>query len=116
MTKLFHGIDKSSGTASIEADDELRPPDLRSLALMRRLRERRLQRKASGAAPEPRQAPDVAFARATEGTPAEVPFRGEMEQAFGEDFSTVKAHIAQPEPMSAIGARAAAAGEHVAFA
>lgn len=46
----------------------------------------------------------------------DVPYRGQMERAFGQDFSSVRAKTGQPNAMSAIGASAAARGEHVAFA
>jgi Domain of unknown function (DUF4157) len=47
---------------------------------------------------------------------AEVPHRQEMEQRFGENFSSVHVHAGESEAMSAMGARAAAEGDHVAFA
>jgi hypothetical protein len=46
----------------------------------------------------------------------EVPHRSEMEQRFGQDFSSVKANTGESETMGAMGARAAAEGDHVAFA
>jgi hypothetical protein len=46
----------------------------------------------------------------------QVPFRAEMEAAFGQDFSRVEATRGAPEALGALGARAAAAGENVAFA
>src|SRR5688572_1676489 len=59
--------------------------------------------------------PEAAFDEATSGSPGEVPFRAEMETAFSEDFSGVKAYVGRAEPLEAIGAAAAAHGERVAF-
>ncbi len=56
------------------------------------------------------------FAGATSGPGQPVPFRDEMERAFGEDFSSVKAHLGQREAMSRIGAQAATQGDSIAFA
>jgi hypothetical protein len=56
------------------------------------------------------------FEEATANTDArEVPYREEMERAFGEDFSKVDAHVGAGETLDAMGARAAAMGEKVAF-
>lgn len=46
----------------------------------------------------------------------EVPYRAEMEQAFGRDFSFVSAYTGKPAEMDAIGAQAAAHGSSIAFA
>ncbi|MEO7732191.1 MAG: DUF4157 domain-containing protein, partial [Kofleriaceae bacterium] len=73
-------------------------------------------RKASGA---PAAAePGAAFSHATSSAPSQVPFRGEMESAFGQSFGDVQAHVGGAETaegLSAIGARAAAHGNSVAF-
>jgi hypothetical protein len=45
-----------------------------------------------------------------------VPYRAEMESAFGQDFSGVKAQTGAHAEMQGIGARAAAQGDNVAFA
>lgn len=46
----------------------------------------------------------------------EVPHRAQMESAFGQDFSSVRAETGQADAMGRIGASAAAHGENVAFA
>ena len=56
------------------------------------------------------------FSEAESATDArEVPYRAEMEQAFGHDFSNVDAHLGAREALDPMGARAAAMGEKVAF-
>lgn len=45
----------------------------------------------------------------------DVPHRAQMERAFRQDFSSVRAEIGQSDAMTAIGATAAARGESVAF-
>jgi hypothetical protein len=45
-----------------------------------------------------------------------VPHRSEMEQRFGESFSSVQVHTGESEAMAQMGARAAAEGDHIAFA
>ena len=62
--------------------------------------------------------PGAAFAHATSGGSSQVPFRGEMEAAFGHSFGNVRAHLGGSETgdgLSALGARAAAHGDAVAF-
>lgn len=59
-----------------------------------------------------------AFRMATSGAASEVPYRATMERAFGEDFSNVRAHLggsAAQGGLNALGARAAAQGNSVAF-
>lgn len=59
-----------------------------------------------------------AFAMATAGRPGALPFRQEMESAFGRDFSRVETHLGTPQAqagLSALEARAAARGNAVAF-
>jgi len=56
------------------------------------------------------------FAAATSGGGGSVPFKGQMESAFGQDFSGVSSHTGQAGPMKALGANAAARGDTVAFA
>ena len=60
-----------------------------------------------------------AFAGATSGTPSSLPHLARMEQAFGQSFAGVRAHVGTPEARSGLrglGARAAAFGQSVAFA
>ena len=45
-----------------------------------------------------------------------MPYRAAMERSFGQDFSGVQAHLGRSSEMAALGAHAAAQGEHVAFA
>jgi hypothetical protein len=59
--------------------------------------------------------PDSAFAAATAGTASEVPHRAEMQQRFGADFSSVRAHLGQAEALGALGAEAATRQETIAF-
>lgn len=62
--------------------------------------------------------PGAAFTHATSGASSQVPFRGEMEAAFGHSFGGVRAHLggsAAGDGLSALGARAAAHGDAVAF-
>lgn len=74
---------------------------------------RLIQRLADGsAAGEPAHV----FASATRGAARDVPFRNEMEHAFRTDFSSVRAHVARPTEMAALGAHAATVGEDVVFA
>ena len=56
------------------------------------------------------------FQKAAQGAGDEVPFRAEMEIAFGTDFSGVRAYLGRPSEMAALDARAAAHGEVVVFA
>jgi len=48
--------------------------------------------------------------------PGALPYRAELEAAFGEDFSSVTAWLGERDVLSGIDARAAASGESVAFA
>src|SRR5262249_42300406 len=63
--------------------------------------------------------PGDAFDHAASGSASEVPFRREMERAFGADFGAVRAYLGG-EParvgLAALGARAATHGDRVAFA
>jgi len=72
-----------------------------------------IQRKGSGAVTS--TDPAATFSAATRGG-SEIPYRAEMEAAFGQDFGGVKAATGESAAMGAIGARAAASGEKVAFA
>lgn len=76
----------------------------------------RLQRRAAGA---PVGDPGAAFAAATAGPTAALPYRTEMEAAFDTSFAGVSAHLGTPEAragLSELGAHAAALGQTVAFA
>jgi len=59
---------------------------------------------------------DALMDRATGGGGAAVPYRAEMERAFGEDFGGVNAHLGQVGALGDMEAIAAARGEDVAFA
>jgi nucleoid-associated protein YgaU len=65
---------------------------------------------------EPVSAP-AAFKAATSGAASQVPYRKDMERAFGEDFGGVKAYLGGGAAggLDALGARAAAQGDSVAF-
>lgn len=58
-----------------------------------------------------------AFDSATSGSASQVPFRAEMERSFGEDFSTVRAHVGggARHGLDALNANAATQKETVAF-
>lgn len=56
------------------------------------------------------------FDQASSGGGGEIPFRSEMEQRFGEDFSDVRVFFGKTAEMDAIGAEAAARGQVVVFA
>ncbi|HEX8275598.1 MAG TPA: DUF4157 domain-containing protein [Longimicrobiaceae bacterium] len=56
------------------------------------------------------------FERATRGRSSPLPFRAEMEAAFGEDFSGVRAYTGRAGEVLPAGARALAAHEAIAFA
>ncbi|MDP2315897.1 MAG: DUF4157 domain-containing protein [Pseudomonadota bacterium] len=58
----------------------------------------------------------AAFGAAKAGGGAPLPFVDEMEAAFGEDFSDVRAHLGRGAAMGGLGAHAAASGDRVAFA
>ncbi|MBW2255273.1 MAG: DUF4157 domain-containing protein [Deltaproteobacteria bacterium] len=76
-----------------------------------------IQRKASpGAGSGDFMDPGGAFASAVEGSGGAVPYQDEMEEAFGEDFSDVEAHLGEKESMDEIGANAAAKGNEAVFA
>jgi hypothetical protein len=62
------------------------------------------------------EAPTELFDQATSGAAQKVPFLEDMEASFGQDFSDVEAHVGEKQEMSKMGARAAAMGDHVAFA
>ena len=70
-----------------------------------------------GATPLRRRAsPQAAFAEATAGGGAPVPFQADMERSFGADLSGVRAHLGRASEMEALDARAAARDDTVAFA
>jgi hypothetical protein len=71
-----------------------------------------IRRRGGGAVTDPR----TTFRRATTGAAVEVPYRQEMEQAFGEDFRGVRSFLGQADAMTELGASAAAQGEDLAFA
>lgn len=60
--------------------------------------------------------PQAAMDRATGGAGQEIPYRAQMEEAFGQDLSHVRAHLGQSGGMGALEANAAARGNDVAFA
>ena len=56
------------------------------------------------------------FGQATSGSPTQIPYRKEMEAAFGEDFSDVKSYLGRGSYLESLNAHAATSGERVAFA
>jgi hypothetical protein len=90
------------------ADQDSSATDLRA-AQLARLVQRRM-REGGG------RAQQEGFVRATTGPGQEVPYRAEMERAFGHDLSGVRAHVGQGAALDGMGAQAAAQGEKVAFA
>jgi nucleoid-associated protein YgaU len=63
----------------------------------------------------PELRPQRAFGEATGGSPSRVPYRNEMEYAFGEDFSGVDAYFGRSTAMNRLNAHAATYGEQIAF-
>jgi len=61
------------------------------------------------------QNPEDAFQAATQGQASPLPYRGELEKSFGEDFTTVEAFLGKADALHGIGAEAATLGEKVAF-
>ncbi|HEY4244674.1 MAG TPA: DUF4157 domain-containing protein [Kofleriaceae bacterium] len=57
-----------------------------------------------------------AFDAATRGAVGTLPFRTEMEHAFGEDLSTVRVHLGAAPALARLDALAAARGDTIAFA
>jgi hypothetical protein len=59
--------------------------------------------------------PDAIFRMATHGSGSEIPYRREMESAFDESFSDVRAYVGRSDPMMLLGANAATRGAQVVF-
>jgi len=59
--------------------------------------------------------PDSIFRMAVHGPAREVPYRKEMESAFGQHFADVRAWVGRREPMMLLGANAATRGTEVVF-
>lgn len=98
---------KASGTAAGATSDDGVAPGKRPLTSAIHLRAK--------AEPGAGADPGAAFANATSGAGSEIPYRAEMEGAFGEDFGGVRSHVGQRDAMDSLGAHAAASGESVAF-
>ncbi|GEM_PF-3417295 len=75
-----------------------------------------IRREDRGGRGSPPADPQGAFDDGTDGGGERLPFKEEMEAAFGEDFSGVQVHLGQGGPMADLGASAAAQGETVVFA
>jgi outer membrane protein OmpA-like peptidoglycan-associated protein len=56
------------------------------------------------------------FDAATRDSGVELPYRAEMERAFGQDLGGVRTHLGRGAELAALGANAATMGERVAFA
>jgi nucleoid-associated protein YgaU len=98
------------------------PSTVDAAALMapgkRTLVEAQIMRQASGtAAADDAESANRAFGSATVGPASQVPLRAEMERSFGEDFSSVRAHLGGDTRagLDALNANAATRGETVAF-
>lgn len=77
-----------------------------------------IQLKESGDAPAAAPSPSAAFEHATSGSASALPYRGQLESAFGVDLGGVRAHLGGSEAnqgLSDLGAHAAAHGSSVAF-
>lgn len=59
--------------------------------------------------------PDTFFRNATRGSGEQIPFRSDMEAAFGQPFDDVRAHLGKAEEMKMLGAEAATRGSRIAF-
>src|SRR5262245_19554422 len=74
------------------------------------------RRIGDGAATHDAAGAGASFDAAVSGGGGPVPFRQDMERAFGQDFSGVEAHLGKGAEMASIGALAATRGERIAFA
>jgi hypothetical protein len=63
-----------------------------------------------------RDSGNASFQKATQGASSEVPFRTEMETAFGTGFSDVRSYFGRHGEMTELSASAAARGAQIAFA
>ena len=77
-----------------------------------------VQAKAASAAPREPVSPGAVLDRLGTGQPLPISLRGDMEQAFGHDFSDVRVHAdSEAGALAAtLGAHAFTVGEHIAFA
>ncbi|NWJ98122.1 MAG: DUF4157 domain-containing protein [Chloroflexi bacterium] len=55
------------------------------------------------------------FKSATQGSAVPLPYRSEMEEAFGQDFGSTQVFLDRAAPLESLGARAATQGEQIAF-
>lgn len=123
---------KEGGTRKSSPDGSRQPGSVAApghpiLDLQRTLGNHAVQRLlASGRtspAPQPQPTPGAGdmktqFAEATSGPARELPYRGEMERAFGQSFDGVQAHLGDPAAergLAALGAAGATMGSTVAF-
>jgi hypothetical protein len=83
--------------------------------VLRGLHHEELAADAPGLHGHPQPIPD-AFHRAIEGDASALPFRSDMERAFGQEFASVRVHLGRTEAMAMLGARAATDGHQIAFA
>jgi hypothetical protein len=105
-------LDVAAPATQRPAAIDLAPTAMMASPLLRhKILRRAVQRRAERAAE-----PQAAFAQATSGGGAAVPFRGEMERSFGQDFSGVQAHVGRAPEMASLQAEAATVGDRVAFA
>ena len=104
-----------AGAGALDLDDAPHPPH--APAPGKRALTDRIARSARGPVATP--APGDAFAHATSGRASSLPMLAQVEAAFGVGLGDVRAHVGTPEArdgLDALGARAAAFGDAVAFA
>jgi hypothetical protein len=111
-----HGGAPESGAAQIEVQPSTEPGFGMQSSFGNAFFQGVVHRDSSTASGDDVARAPSAFAEATDGPGGEVPYRAEMEAAFGEDFSGVEAHTGSGAALGELGASAAAAGEAVAFA
>ena len=64
----------------------------------------------------PSHSPAEAFERAASGPATSLPYRAEIERAFGMSFGEVRVYLGRAEALGSLGAKAATRGEEIAFA
>ncbi len=97
-----------SGPGKVTLTEQLGP-------VMRRSHGSASEATQAGPGNRPADGPSAIFGDAVAGTPTALPFRAEMERAFGEDFSGVRVHVGKRDAMAALGASAAALGDEITF-
>jgi hypothetical protein len=121
----FEHHDRRSLARAREGEADARAGSGSSLIQLARLQRARARRAKRGAAIAEEAAPllrdgadepGARFAEATQGGGDALPFQKDMERAFGQDLTGVKAHLGRKDALDGHGASAAARGDTVAFA